>query len=73
MGSFSDIDVLISDVYASGFTDSRIVDLIVQEYQINREYAQSIVETYLHDINSKEVYPDFQNDFESNFEIEYDF
>ena len=73
MGTFAEMDILISDAYASGFTDSRIVDLIVQEYQINREFAQSIVETYLQDINSKEIYPDFQNDFESNFEIEYDF
>lgn len=69
--AFSEIDVIITDGIASGFGATEIVNMITREYEMDREYAMSIVETYLKDYNSQEY--DYQNDYESNFEIDYDF
>lgn len=69
--AFSDIDVIITDGIASGIGATEIVNMITREYEMDRAYAMSIVETYLKDYNSQEY--DYQNDYESNFEIDHDF
>lgn len=69
--AFSDIDVIITDGIASGIGATEIVNMITREYEMDRAYVMSIVETYLKDYNSQEY--DYQNDYESNFEIDYDF
>lgn len=63
MSVFSEIDIDISQGMVSGDTSSKIVETLVREHNISQKFAQELVDNHIFD---------YQNDYESKFEIEYD-
>jgi hypothetical protein len=63
MSVFSEIDIDISQAIVSGDTSSKIVETLVREYNLSQKFAQELIDNHIFD---------YQNDYESKFEIEYD-
>jgi hypothetical protein len=63
MSVFSEIDIDISQAIISGDTSSKIVETLVREHNLSQKFAQELIDNHIFD---------YQNDYESKFEIEYD-
>jgi hypothetical protein len=63
MSVFSEIDIDISQAIVSGDTSSKIVETLVREHNLSQKFAQELIDNHIFD---------YQNDYESKFEIEYD-
>jgi hypothetical protein len=63
MSVLSEIDIDISQAIVSGDTSSKIVETLVREHNLSQKFAQELIDNHIFD---------YQNDYESKFEIEYD-
>lgn len=63
MSVFSEIDIDISQGIVSGDTSSKIVETLVREHNLSQKFAQELIDNHIFE---------YQNDYESKFEIEYD-
>ena len=63
MSVFPEIDIDISQAIVSGDTSSKIVETLVREHNLSQKFAQELIDNHIFD---------YQNDYESKFEIEYD-
>ena len=73
MSVFSRIDLFISDCASAGLSTARIIDDVVREFEVSHEFAECVVASFFKEEYQCDTHDYAMNDYESKFEIEYDF